>query len=468
MTRVHSLLDVDADAWERLAGSLRATGLDGAYLSRVLRVGERVDDAMRAPMRLWTLRRSREAAARAARMLMFGDPVTVTEATTIVGDIEPWVDAGLLARTGEGIVSRFCLHIAYGKFFLADDLKRSGDAVMGPSAPTLYTCLAARPAARVETLLDVGCGAGTIALALADRATHVVATDLSARALVLAEVNARLNGVRNVEFRRGDLFEPARESFDLIVSQPPFVACTPGETDASFLHGGARGDELALRLLAHVGAHLNEGGRAFVLVDWPVIDGDTIEERVRGVTGESMNVLVAASPARNLEDHCTLHAALAHADLGAEFTHTAMAMRDHLEAQRVQSLRMCVTVLERAARGWVSLAAVGHFADAPPNRASLDRLFRSRALTTAEPDVLLDAPLRATGARVEGPVTVPDGPALVVVRPARDQLLLPTSVEARIAGCAERVSQAGTARAVGAAASDVRAAIVCGLLEPVE
>jgi release factor glutamine methyltransferase len=71
-------------------------------------------------------------------------------------------------------------------------------------------------------VLDVGCGAGTLALVAASRgARRAVGVDLSERAIELARFNARLNGVA-AEFRAGDLLAPVRgEAFDLVVSQPP-------------------------------------------------------------------------------------------------------------------------------------------------------------------------------------------------------------------------------------------------------
>jgi len=457
---VSRLSSVAPAAWAELGARVRASGLDGRFLARVMRVGERVDDAMRAPMRLWTLRRAPEPAAAAARMLMFGDPVEEERAGEILGALEPWLDAGLLAREAGGVVSPFRLALTLDRFVLADDLAAGGDAVMGPSATTIYACVAAMPAAPVGSVLDVGCGAGSIAIALADRAERVVATDVSARALVLAAASAHMNRAR-LDLRRGDLFEPARERFDRIVSQPPFVARPPGDEDAPFLFGGARGDELALRLLAGVRDRLTDVGRALVLVDFPVVDGDPIEERVSRAVGRSA-VLVLASPARNLEDHCALHAAAAHPELGPAFSRAAMAMRDHLEAQGVRALRLCLVVIERAP-AFTALVSVSHFADAPPTDAAVTRHLAAQFLLAGPDEALLDARLRVPpGTSVDAPAAMPD---VVVVRPPRDRLIPPFSADAAVAALAQRVSDAGTARAAKAAPRDVRDALARGLLE---
>lgn len=77
-------------------------------------------------------------------------------------------------------------------------------------------------------ILDLCTGTGCLALALKHSfpGAHVVAADLSTDALALARDNARNLGAV-VEIREGDLFEALpgdlRRSFDLIVSNPPYV-----------------------------------------------------------------------------------------------------------------------------------------------------------------------------------------------------------------------------------------------------
>jgi len=73
---------------------------------------------------------------------------------------------------------------------------------------------------------DLGTGSGAVALAIKSHRprVHVVATEASAEALEVARRNAARLSLA-IELRQGRWFEPlAGERFDLIVSNPPYVA----------------------------------------------------------------------------------------------------------------------------------------------------------------------------------------------------------------------------------------------------
>lgn len=80
------------------------------------------------------------------------------------------------------------------------------------------------PAARV---LDLGCGSGAVALAIArERAgASVLGTDVSPEAVALARRNAERLAIANATFLQSDWFERVpHERFALLVANPPYVA----------------------------------------------------------------------------------------------------------------------------------------------------------------------------------------------------------------------------------------------------
>ncbi len=101
--------------------------------------------------------------------------------------------------------------------------------------------LKGRSAPRV---LDMGTGSGAIAIsiALACPAAVVVATDLSSEALALARANARRLEA-GVEFFSGNWYDALveRQRFDLIVSNPPYIAAG----DAHLQQGDLRFEPIA-------------------------------------------------------------------------------------------------------------------------------------------------------------------------------------------------------------------------------
>jgi len=76
----------------------------------------------------------------------------------------------------------------------------------------------------IHTVLDIGCGVGTLGLALKSRYTdlHISMQDRDALAVTFSRLNAERNGLEDIHFHGGLAFhELPRKSFDLIVSNIP-------------------------------------------------------------------------------------------------------------------------------------------------------------------------------------------------------------------------------------------------------
>lgn len=80
--------------------------------------------------------------------------------------------------------------------------------------------------AQAWRVLDLGTGTGAIALALAKEKPdwQITATDFSQDALHLARLNAQRNHIEHVEFIQSDWFSAIHNQFDLIISNPPYIA----------------------------------------------------------------------------------------------------------------------------------------------------------------------------------------------------------------------------------------------------
>ena len=162
-----------------------------------------------------------------------------------------------------------------------------------------------------ERVLDVGTGCGYHAILAALCGAQVTATDVSARALGYARFNAALAGAE-IDFRRGSLLEPvrgprfdpadavdsadslsaARERYDVVVSNPPFVI-TPEAARAdgvrTYRDGGREGDSLLAELVGELRGVLAPGGRAWMLGNWEIKASDAAPDRSLGSASELLS-----------------------------------------------------------------------------------------------------------------------------------------------------------------------------------
>ena len=133
----------------------------------------------------------------------------------------------------------------------------------------------------VASALDIGTGCGVQALHLSRHSRSVVATDVSPRALRLASLTSAMSDVR-LDLRQGDLLDPVRdETFDLVVSNPPFVVGAPaGDARHTYRDAGLDLDGVGARLAAEAPGLLRPGGTFQMLANWVHRSGRDWQERV--------------------------------------------------------------------------------------------------------------------------------------------------------------------------------------------
>lgn len=194
-------------------------------------------------------------------------------------------EAALQARANRKPVSQ----IIGSRAFWRHDFVVTGD-VLDPR-PDTETLVEQALNEDFSNVLDLGTGSGCIVISLlADRPdAYGLGVDLSAKALEVAQVNADHVGVSSrLDLRQSDWFEGVEDRFDLIVSNPPYIAksempdLAPEVRDHEpemALSDGADGLECYRIIAAQAGDHLHAGGR--LLVEIGLTQADAVSDLFR-------------------------------------------------------------------------------------------------------------------------------------------------------------------------------------------
>ena len=197
------------------------------------------------------------------------------------------------------------------------------DHVLGIGGAGL-TLAGLTPRTPVSTALDLGCGCGIQTLYLLRHAEHVVATDISERALAFTVFNAALAGVSvidgprpgadagsagRLELRLGSLLEPvAGRRFDLIASNPPFVLTPPAVREAGLplMEYRDAGGPVLPALVAGLGEHLEPGGAAVMLGNWEHYGADSWRDAVSAWIPEGLDAWVIEREVQDPVEYATM------------------------------------------------------------------------------------------------------------------------------------------------------------------
>lgn len=323
---------LSSEAIASLASVITRSGFDEHFLGRAEAIAPRMLDPVRLPVVHAWLRAQAGDAAIMARVFAYADILDEASLRAALGVelLDALNAAGFFVREPEGWRSAIRIVPFGGVLVASDPMEADGDPVMGPGATT-QELLTAMPIPLGGRVLDVGCGAGSLALCAAKAgAAEITGVDLHPRAVEVARFNATLNGV-DLRLATGDLTAPvAGREFDLVVAQPPFVVQPADVAATTYLHGGPRGDELTMRLFAELPSILAIGGRALVLFD-SLDEPPVATHRIAAALGSALlRVIVIATPGLDAERLAIGYAAINHPKLDARYAAAARAYAEHM------------------------------------------------------------------------------------------------------------------------------------------
>ncbi|MBV1858965.1 MAG: PqqD family protein, partial [Nannocystaceae bacterium] len=188
---------------------------------------------------------------------------------------------------------------------------------------------------------------------------------------------------------------------------PPDVPAT------TYLHGGSRGDELALKLLGGLPQALAPAGRALVLMDTAPPTGTAVE-RIRGALGEvPLQVTVIDAPGHRAHDLALGYAAAADSTLGPAYAQAARRYAAHLTTLEIEQTRHALVVIRRPLPDDASWAvSVKPRGPSPYGAHDLGRLEAALAVASLAPADLRTQRLQVpAGAQLLQPHPLDDTPS---------------------------------------------------------
>ncbi|HEY0706090.1 MAG TPA: methyltransferase, partial [Polyangia bacterium] len=233
---------------------------------------------------LWRYRaRGTEPLGVLTSLFVLGQALPASVVRTAFGDDFAGARACGLLEGGVGralVRAALSLSVHDGRLLFSDrdHADPPSDHVLGATRATLVL-ERALPRTQLGNVLELGTGAGLLALSLAGHARSVTATDVAPRALALAALNGALAGMTNVTWLRADRFHGLeRRRFDFVTGNLPFVISP--DRRYVFRDGGLAEDGFLASVISGVGRHLRPGGFALFLGQWIHREDEAEDERL--------------------------------------------------------------------------------------------------------------------------------------------------------------------------------------------
>ncbi|MEU2875775.1 class I SAM-dependent methyltransferase [Streptomyces sp. NPDC007070] len=399
------------------------------------------------------------------RLFLLQQPVSHARVADVL-PVEECLETGWLVRAGQGELAATVDVRPYGgldgeDWFIVSDLgcavggaggigSREEGVVLGVGgASTTLAGITVRTP--VGSALDVGTGSGIQALHAGRHATRVTATDVNPRALHITALTLALSGAPAADLRQGSLFEPLREgeTFDLIVSNPPFVI-SPGAR-LTYRDGGMGGDDLCRTIVQQSGERLNEGGFAQFLANWQHVEGEDWQDRLRSWVPRGCDAWIVQREVQDVTQYAELWLRDAgdHRDDPAEYQARYDAWLDEFEARKVKAVGFGWITLRRtdSAEPVITVEEWPHPVEQPLGDTVRAHFERVAYLRDHDDAALLDDSFRLAREIVQEQVGLPgaEDPEHVVLRQHRGMRRATTvdTVGAGFAGVCDGTLSAG-------------------------
>lgn len=373
------------------------------------------------------------------RLFLLQQPVPLARVADVL-PVEDCLESGWLTRVGGDEVTATVDVRPYGgpageDWFIVSDLgcavggaggvgSREEGVVLGVggASTTLAGITVREP---VAAALDLGTGSGIQALHAAQHATRVTATDLNPRALHITALTLALSGAPAADLREGSLFEPVAddETYDLIVSNPPFVISP--DARLTYRDGGMGGDDLCRTLVQQAGDRLNEGGYAQFLANWQHVEGEDWQDRLRSWVPRGCDAWIVQREAQDITQYAELWLRDAgdHRSDPAEYQARYDAWLDEFEARKVKAVGFGWITLRRtaAAEPSITVEEWPHPVEQPLGDTVRAHFARVDFLRASDDAALLAGHFRLTAEVVQEQVGLPgaEDPEHVVLRQNR-------------------------------------------------